>query len=134
MQLSQASNDLWVILGVIFDFWFLFAEMVERDLAAIITADEFKRWADYYLDLVDDSGASLVRVNRMLKCRREDTSKGVGIKVQKRLSNARDIDMMAKALCHPSADLRALALTEITEFNMSKETVATSILELIGGT
>ena len=41
MQLSQTDNDLRVILGMIFDFWFLFAEMVERDLAAIITADEF---------------------------------------------------------------------------------------------
>ena len=71
-------------------------------VAEIIAADEFGLWADYYLDLEDDSGAALVKVTQMLKCRREDTSKGVGKCIQQRLSNTRDVEMMAEALCHPS--------------------------------
>ena len=65
--------------------------------AEIISADEFQQWADYYLDLEDDSGAALVRVTQMLKCRREDTSTGVGAHIQKRLSEKRDVGLMAEA-------------------------------------
>ena len=100
-------------------------------VAEMLTPDEFKLLADYYLNNDDDSGAASVRVTTMMTCRREDTTTGVGAHIQQRLAATRSAELMAEALCHPSDALRTQGLTEITEFGMSKDTVVEKLLAMV---
>eukprot|EP01045_Picozoa_sp_COSAG04_P007421 COSAG04_NODE_388_length_15249_cov_7.616502_4_plen_3423_part_00 len=97
----------------------------------MLRPEEFQLLADYYLDADDGSGAANVRVTTMLKCRREDTSSGVGAHIKQRLSKARSVELMVDALCHPNDDLRSSGLTEILEFGMPKDGVVTQLLAKI---
>eukprot|EP01043_Picozoa_sp_COSAG02_P048071 COSAG02_NODE_4682_length_5102_cov_11.871277_1_plen_1610_part_10 len=129
---ARASGDLLQNLKTVFGAdpspWL---REVLLMVAEMLTQDEFKQLVDYYLEHDDDSGAASVRITTMLKCRREDTSTGVGAYVRLRLSQTRPVELMAEALCHPSDTLRTQALTEIEEFGMSKEEIAESVLRLI---
>jgi hypothetical protein len=64
-------------------------------VSEMLTPDEFKLLAEYYLDQDDDSGAASVRITTMLKCRREDTTTGVGAYIKHRLSQTRSVELMA---------------------------------------
>jgi hypothetical protein len=96
----------------------------------LLSSDEFEQVANFYLDADDGSGACSVRVDQMLESRREDRTKGVGARITNRLSQTRSTEMMVKALRHPCAELRDLALTEIKKFRMPKEEVAVRLVDL----
>ena len=129
---ARASGDLLQNLETVFGVdpspWL---REILLMVAEMLTQDEFKLLADYYLDHDDDSGAASVRITTMLKCRREDITTGIGAYIKHRLSQTRSVELMAEALCHPSDTLRRQALTEIEEFGMAKEEIAEKLLALI---
>mgnify|MGYP007071528940 CR=1 FL=1 len=53
-------------------------------VSELLQPEEFEQLARFYLDSDDKSGAAAVRVTTMLRCRREDTSQGVGARIQVR--------------------------------------------------
>ena len=67
----------------------------------------------------------------MLRCRREDTTAGVGLRIQQRLAKSRDTQTMVHAASHPSDDLRTQALTEIVEYRMPRAPVVEGMLQLL---
>jgi hypothetical protein len=97
----------------------------------LLTAEEFEQLASWYLDCGDQSGAAAVRVTTMLRCRREDTTAGVGLRIQQRLAQTRDAQTMVLAASHPSDDLRTQALTEIVEYRMPRAPVVEGMLQLL---
>eukprot|EP01043_Picozoa_sp_COSAG02_P061179 COSAG02_NODE_8165_length_2683_cov_1.051471_2_plen_875_part_01 len=122
---SQLLKSFQIVFGLAPSPWLREVLLMVTEM---LTPEEFKLLAEYYLDNDDGSGAANVRVTTMLKCRREDTTKGVGTYIKHRLSKARPVAMMASALCHPNDDLRSGALTEITEFGMAKDDVVSELL------
>eukprot|EP01043_Picozoa_sp_COSAG02_P017314 COSAG02_NODE_783_length_17238_cov_173.774199_2_plen_1914_part_00 len=100
-------------------------------VAEMLLPEEFQMLAEHYIDMDDGTGAASILVTTMLKCRREDTRTGVGAHLQQRLRTTRPFEQMAVALCHPSEALRTQGLTEITEFGMSKEAVASKLVLMI---
>ena len=100
-------------------------------VSELLQPEEFEQLARFYLDSDDKSGAAAVRVTTMLRCRREDTSQGVGARIQQLLAASRDAEMMVQASCHPCDDLRTQGLTEILEYKMPQEPVVTGLLEVL---
>jgi hypothetical protein len=100
----------------------------------LLSPEEFEQVAMHYLRVDDGSGATSVRVDQMLESRREDRTRGVGLRIMKELGKTRSTEMMVKGLRHPCEELRDLALTEIEKFQMPKEEVVASLLDLTAST
>ena len=78
------------------------------------------------------SGSFVVgEVRAPVESRREDRSTGVGKTIMDKLAQTRSTEVMVAALCHPCAELRDLALTEIEKFRMPKSELVVKLLELL---